>query len=42
MLEDNMHAAWGSIDPDYLKQLVASIPGRMAQCLTMKGGPTNY
>lgn len=41
-LEDNIYAAWDSIDPDYLKKLVASMPDRMAQCLTMKGGPTNY
>ena len=37
-----MHAAWYSIDPAYLKQLVASMPGRMAKCLTMERGPSNY
>ena len=39
-LEDNIYTAWDSIDPDYLKQFVASMPDRMAQCLAMKGGPT--
>ena len=41
-LENNIYAAWDSIDPNYLKELVASMPERMVQCLTVKGGPTTY
>ena len=41
-LECNIYTEWDSIDPDYLKQLVTSIPDRMAQYLTIKGSPTNY
>ena len=41
-LEDNIYTAQDSIDTDYLKQLVVSVTDRMDQCLTLKGGPTNY
>ena len=40
--EDNIYTVPNSIDPDYFKQRIASIPDRIARCLTMKRGPTNY
>ena len=41
-LKYSIYTAWDSIDPDYLKQLVSCVPDRVAQCLTIKGSPTNY
>ena len=41
-LEDNMYLECNSIDPEFLKQFIASVLDRMAKCMTMKRGSINY
>ena len=41
-LEDNIYTGWNNIDPENLKEIVASMLDNMAQCLTIKKEPKNY
>ncbi|CAH7684566.1 expressed protein [Phakopsora pachyrhizi] len=41
-LTEAIHKAWSEILPQILKNLVASMPGQMAEVIASKGGHTHY
>ncbi|CAH7674704.1 hypothetical protein PPACK8108_LOCUS9626 [Phakopsora pachyrhizi] len=41
-LTEAIHKAWSEIPPQILENLVASMPGQMAEVIVSKGGHTHY
>ncbi|CAH7690103.1 hypothetical protein PPACK8108_LOCUS25345, partial [Phakopsora pachyrhizi] len=41
-LTEAIHKSWSEIPPQILKNLVASIPGQMAEVIASRGGHTHY